>query len=81
MALFQILVGLGLVVVAYRGHQRGEIRAGRSGFKLYTPSRDANPLAFHFYLVLYIGAGLVLFVWGVFALLGLAEPMPVSSHR
>jgi hypothetical protein len=78
MGLLQVLIGLGLVIVAYRGHQRGEIRAGSAGLKPYTPSRHSNPFAFHFFLVLYIGAGLALLVWGVFALLGIAEPMPYS---
>ena len=78
MALVQILIGLGLVVVAYRGHQHGELRAGSAGFKPYTPSRHANPLAFHFFLMLYLSAGLALLVWGVFALLGIAKPMPIS---
>jgi hypothetical protein len=78
MALLQILIGLGLVVVAFRGHQSGELRAGSAGFKPYTPSRRANPLAFHFFLVLYLCAGLALLVWGVFALLGISKPMPIS---
>lgn len=78
MGLLQIVIGLGLLVVAYRGHRSGEIRAGSAGFKPYTPSRDDSPLAFHCYLLLYIGSGLALLVWGVFALLGIAAPMPVS---
>lgn len=78
MGLLQVLIGLGLLVVAYRGHQSGEIRAGSAGFKPYTPSRDDSPLAFHFYLLLYISSGLALLVWGVFVLLGVAAPMPIS---
>ena len=52
MALLQILIGLGLVAVAFRGHQLGELRAGSAGFDLL--------------------------VWGVFALLGIAKPMPID---
>jgi hypothetical protein len=78
MALLQILIGLGLVVVAFRGHRLGELRAGSAGFKPYTPSRRDNPLAFHFFLVLYLCAGFALLVWGVFALLGIAKPMPID---
>jgi hypothetical protein len=78
MALLQILLGLGILVVAYRGHQAGEIRAGSAGFEPYTPSRSDAPLAFHAYLVLYVCAGLALLVWGLFALLGLAKPMPLA---
>jgi hypothetical protein len=78
MALLQILIGLGLVVVAFRGHQLGALRAGSAGFKPYTPSRHANPLAFHFFLVLYLCAGFALLVSGLFALLGIAKPMPIS---
>lgn len=78
MGLLQILIGLSLLVVAYRGHQSGEVRAGSAGFKLYTPTRDDSPLAFHLYILLYVSSGLALVVWGVFALLGMAAPMPVS---
>lgn len=77
MGLLQVLFGLGLLVIAYRGHQNGEIRAGTGPSKPYTPSRSANPLAFHFFLLLYICGGLAILVWGVFALFGLMEPMPL----
>lgn len=78
MALLQILIGLGLVVVAWRSHLKGEVRAGSAGLRPYTPSRRANPLAFYFFLALYVCAGVVMLAWGIFALLGLAEPMPLS---
>jgi hypothetical protein len=77
MGLVQILIGLGLIVVAYRGHLSGEIRAGSAGLRPYTPSRHTHPLAFQFFLALYLGAGLALLVWGVLALLGRAEPMSI----
>jgi len=43
----------------------------------YRPKRDDSPLAFHCFLTLYLSGGLALLVWGVFALAGLAEPMPL----
>ena len=77
MGVLQVLIGLGLVYVAHGAHQRGEIRAGSAGFRRYTPRRSDSPVAFHFFLLLYLAAGFALIVWGVLALLGMAEPMPV----
>ena len=74
MALLQILFGLGILAIAWQGHRDGEIPAGAG----YRPNRDDNPLGFHGFLTLYIAGGLALLVWGVFALAGLAEPMPLS---
>ena len=78
MGLLQVLIGLGLVCVSYRAHLRGEIRAGSAGFRRYTPTRGDSPVAFHIFLLLYLCSGFALIVWGVFAMLGMAEPMPVA---
>jgi len=74
MALLQILFGLGILAVAYHGYRAGEIPAGAG----YRPTRDENPAGFHCFLTLYLCSGIALLVWGVFALVGLAEPMPLS---
>ena len=78
MEIVQVLIGLGLVYVSYRANERGEIRAGSAGFRRYTPTRAQSPVAFHFFLFLYLCSGFALIVWGVLALLGMAEPMPVA---
>ncbi|HEX5056829.1 MAG TPA: hypothetical protein VFX02_10060 [Gammaproteobacteria bacterium] len=75
---FLFIFGIGLLIVAYRGYRKGEIRAGTGGFKLYTPTREANPLAFHFFILLYVFGGFALLIWGILVLAGLAEPLPLN---
>ena len=75
---FLLILGIGLLIVAYRGYCKGEIRAGSSGFKPYVPTRENNPLAFHFFILLYIFGGFALLVWGILALTGVAEPLPLN---
>lgn len=74
MALLQIALGFGILVIAYQGYRSGEVPAGAG----WRAGKDDSPLAFHCFLTLYICGGLALLVWGVFALAGLAEPMPLS---
>ncbi len=74
-ALMTIGLGVVLLVAAWRGHVTGRLRAGRSGFKPYRPTREDNPLGFYFYLLLYTCIGAVLVVLGVLALAGLATPL------
>ena len=71
-----LLVGLGsgVLVVAWRGWQAGELPAGPSFFGTGRPTREDNPLAFHFFFVLYLCSGLALAVWGLLALVGMAAP-------
>lgn len=76
-ALFLIVMGSGVLAVAYRGWQTGELPAGARGFSAYRPNRTDNPLAFHFYLVLYVCGGLALAVWGLLLLIGMAPPLPL----
>jgi hypothetical protein len=75
---FLLVVGVGLLAVAYRAHHVGEIRAGLAGFKPYRPTRAQRPGAFYFYLTLYICGGLVLLVWGVPVIAGVARPLPLK---
>jgi len=74
---FLLFIGIGLLIVAYRGYRAGAIRAGSSGFKLYTPTRQDNPLAFRFFVALYLCGGFACLMWGVLALAGVAEPLPL----
>lgn len=74
-ALFLILVGSGVLAVAYRGHREGVLPAGSSFHRSYRPSRDDNPIAYHLFLALYFAGGLTLVVWGLLSLIGLAPAL------
>ena len=75
---FLFVFGIGLLAVAYRGHQVGEIPAGSAGLKAYRPSKTQSPGAFYFFLTLYICSGLALLMWGVLVLAGVAAPLPLT---
>ena len=72
---FLMGAGVFLFLVARHGYHSGELRAGRAYYRAYRPNREDNPLAFHFYLVLYLCSSVVLTVWGILALLGAAPPI------
>lgn len=73
-ALLLIAIGSGLLAVAYRGWQDGELPAGAKGLSAYRPKREDSPAAFYFFLVLYVGGGVAIAVWGLLALIGMAPP-------
>lgn len=75
---FLLVLGIGLLVIAYQGYQKGEIPAGSKGFKPYRPTRESNPIAFHFFIGLYLFGGLSMLTWGILALAGIAEPLPLK---
>jgi len=67
-------MGAGVVAVAWRGWQAGELLAGRGlcgGGRL---TRERNPLAFPFFFALYVCGGTAAAVWGLLALLGAVPP-------
>lgn len=76
--LFKFIFGIGLLIYAYRAYVKGEVRAGRKGLELYTPTREDNPVAFHFFVTLYLFGGFALLIWGVLVLAGVAEPMRLN---
>jgi|GEM_PF-2628520 hypothetical protein len=76
--LFKFIFGIGLLIYAYRAYVKGEVRAGRKGLELYTPTREDNPVAFHFFVALYLFGGFALLIWGVLVLAGVAEPMRLN---
>lgn len=76
-SVFLLFFGIGLLTVAYRGYRDGAIRAGSKGFERYTPTRQDNPLAFHFFVALYLCCGFAFLMWGLLALAGKAEPLPL----
>lgn len=75
---FLLVLGIGLLVVAYQGYLKGEILAGSNGLRPYKPSRENNPIAFHFFIGLYILGGFSMVIWGILALAGLAAPLPLN---
>jgi len=77
-SLFLLGMGAGLLAIAYRGYKAGEVRAGNSLWRLYTPNRWDNPIAFHFFLTLYFVSGLAMCVWGLLAMVGMASPMRLA---
>jgi hypothetical protein len=76
--LFKFIFGIGLLIYAYQAYVAGEVRAGRSGLRLYTPTREENPIAFHFFVCLYLFCGFALLMWGMLVLAGVAEPMRLN---
>ena len=76
-AAFLIVVGAGVLAVAYNGYLKGELPAGARFFRPYRPTRRDSPLAFHGFLVLYFCSGMALEVWGLLALIGMAPPLPL----
>ncbi|HZF24957.1 MAG TPA: hypothetical protein VEZ88_01755 [Steroidobacteraceae bacterium] len=70
-----ILLGAGVLAVAWRGHLVGVLPAGAAGFRPYRPNRDDNPLAFRFFLAVYFCGGMALAVWGILALFGAAPAL------
>lgn len=74
-ALFLIAIGSGVLAVAYRGWQDGELPAGAKGIHAYRPNREDNPAAFYAFLVLYVCGGMAIAVWGLLMLVGMAPPL------
>jgi hypothetical protein len=74
---FLLFVGIGLLIMAYRGYRDGAIRAGSRGFRRYTPTRRDDPLAFRFFVALYLCGGFSCLTWGILVLAGIAEPLPL----
>lgn len=71
-----LLIALGAIVLVavLKGSRSGSLPAGASFFRRLTVVQDENPTAFHLLLLLYGAAGLALEVWGILAVIGLAEP-------
>lgn len=70
-----IVLGAGVLAVAYQGQRRGVLPAGPNFHRAYRPDRTNNPFAFHFFLALYYCGGFALVVWGLLMLLGMAPPL------
>lgn len=76
---FLLFFGIGLLIVSYRGYRDGAMRAGPRGTRPLAPTRDENPFVFHVVIVFFFFGGLALLTWGLLALVGIAEPLPLRS--
>lgn len=74
-ALILIVIGAGVLAVAYQGHLNGELPAGANFLRAYRPNRKDNAVAFHFFLGLYFCGGFALVIWGFLMLLGMAPTL------
>lgn len=75
-AVILLAFGGAVLAVAWHGWRDGVLPAGANFFRgRWMPSRHANPFAFHFFLILYLGGGMALSVWGLLALVGMAPPL------
>lgn len=72
--LFLLAMGAGVLAVAWRGWQAGELPAGTSFLRAWRPTREDEPAAFHLFFALYLCGGIVLAAWGLMVLAGMAPP-------
>ena len=77
-AVILMLLGAGILAVAWQGYRKGVLPAGNSGLRAYRPTRIDNPLAFHFFLTLYLCSGLALCTWSVLSFFGAAPALQLS---
>ncbi len=73
-----MLLGWGILAVAWQGYRKGVLPAGNSGVRAYRPTRAHHPLVFHFFLTLYLCSGAALCVWSVLSFFGVAPPLSLS---
>jgi hypothetical protein len=73
-----ILLGAGVLAVAWQGYVAGVLPAGAAGSQAYRPNRNDNPFAFRFFLTLYVCGGMALAVWGILALFDAAPALKLG---
>ena len=78
-ALILLAFGSGILAVAWHGYRDGVLPAGPNGLRgRWMPNRTDNPVAFHFFLIVYLCGGMALAVWGLLALVGMAPPLKLK---
>ncbi len=77
--LFFLVFGVGLILVALQGAQRGWLPNGPNGFKQGEGVRKSeSPVAFWFFFLLYGGGGVALTIYAVRLMVGSAGPLPLK---
>jgi hypothetical protein len=77
-ALFLLVLGAGIVLVALQGAFRGWLPNGSKGFKKGEGVfREKQPLVFWFFFLLYFGGGVAAVVYALRLLTGHADPLPL----
>ena len=68
-----------MVIYAFRAFESGEVRA-RPNFPhgVLTLTRDDSPGIFHAFVLLYLCRGIVLAVWGLLMVFGMAAPIALN---
>ena len=74
---FFLLVGAGLVLVAFNGKKKGILPFGSRGFRRLLVIEEEHPLGFGLLWLAYLAAGLGLVVFALFLLTGHAQPLPL----
>ena len=74
---FFLLVGVGLVLVASNGKEKGILPFGSRGFRRLLVMREEHPLGFGLLWLAYLAAGLGLVVFALLLMTGYAQPLPL----
>ncbi len=74
-ALFLMLVGAGILAVAYVSYRDRDLPAGTMFFGVYRFNRNQNPVALYCSVLLYFCSGITLEVWGLLVMVGMAPPL------
>ena len=80
-AIFEIILlffGVGILIYVKQAWSSGEVRMGSKGLSPYTPTRKDSPLIFYFGILLYLGAGSWMLIYGLMLFFGFAEPPPLN---
>ncbi len=76
--LFFLIVGIGLVAIAWRSLSTGWLPFGSRGFgKRLEFRRDEQPLLYWFAFVFFVAGGVGLVIFAAWVLAGRAEPLPL----
>lgn len=77
--LFFLVLGIGILLIAYQSLSRGWLPFGPNGFKGRLEfRRDEQPQVFWLLFVLYAAAGIALTVFALRLLAGSAAPLPLQ---
>lgn len=73
---FFLVIGIGLVAIAWRSLSSGWLPFGRKGWNERNElHRDEQPLLYWLAFLMYAGAGVAAAVYAVMVMMGIAEPL------